>query len=145
MSNSRVVFTFCDDVRNEANGKISVMGVYRGYMAYPDQTPFLPKFSCLVQIDMPRSAEPGVIQLKLLRDDAVLVSAEIPAQGFPVSYGAVEAGLTDRVFLNVPMELVGQDFPNGAQLRAQCTVAGETFESEQLRVVRMPAAPAKAG
>jgi hypothetical protein len=67
---------YCDDIRNEVGGKVSLMGVYSGDMIIPSFPTTMAKFCAQITLQFPRNAPPkqGVV-LRLLSGEAVLAEA----------------------------------------------------------------------
>lgn len=69
--------TFCDDVRQEAGNKLSLMGIYGTNLVVQSFPTTLIKLCCVMSVRIPVDASPRSVVLKLLREDEVLFEAEI--------------------------------------------------------------------
>jgi hypothetical protein len=52
-ANYSLTTIFCDDIRHEINGKVSLMGMYRGEMFVPDFPITLPKICAFFELRLP--------------------------------------------------------------------------------------------
>lgn len=68
--------TFCDDIRFETNGKITLIGCYTGELNFGGPKPgLLPTFAALVNIRIPVSVELSTLTVRVTKD--VLSETEI--------------------------------------------------------------------
>lgn len=63
---------FCDDIRQEIGGKLSLMGIYSGALFVPAFPATLPKLCLLVKVLTPVDDPLRTLKLRVLRDDEVL-------------------------------------------------------------------------
>ena len=70
-----VTVIFCDDVRFEIGGKITLVGIYRGVMGIAPQVAILPKVVAMVMLSGPRSDVGTKFNIRLKDRDTILVSA----------------------------------------------------------------------
>jgi len=70
---------FCDDIRQEAGGKLSLMGVYSGVMFVPDFPIILPKLCISITAVTPSKNPFKKISFKIFKADDVLAENEIDA------------------------------------------------------------------
>ena len=64
--------TFCDDIRNEVNGKISLMGIFGSLMYLPQFPAVLPKLCALVTASTPIDRPFQSVSFKGVMDGNVL-------------------------------------------------------------------------
>lgn len=71
---------FCDDIRQEVFGKVSLIGCYAGIMEVEEFPITLPKLCARVQIQTPMSERwTEAMVLKVLKDDEVVMEYPLPA------------------------------------------------------------------
>jgi hypothetical protein len=63
---------FCDDIRQEIGGKLSLIGIYSGALFVPAFPATLPKLCLLVKVLTPADDPLRVLKLRILKDDEVL-------------------------------------------------------------------------
>lgn len=80
LEHSSLYCIFCDDIRNELDGKTSIVGWYAdGAQVLMGGTPFfLPKFSMVGILTIPNENRPSEMKIDLLKDEEVLQSISIP-------------------------------------------------------------------
>ena len=69
---------YCDDIREEASGKRTLVGVYRAALIVPAFPAVLPKFCVMLNYLCSVSDAPEKVHFKLYRDDAVLGEHVVP-------------------------------------------------------------------
>jgi hypothetical protein len=136
MNPTTTAFTlFCDDIRPEVGGKLSVMGIYQGFMGIPGAEIVLPKFVAWNVLVFPGRWSSNDVQVQLLDGDQVLTDARVsmePSPGLPSNGMANEDGCT---FLNVPLEAAPFVARSGMALRVRVKAEGLDYQSEVLRVI----------
>jgi hypothetical protein len=76
--NASLSAIYCDDIRQEINGKASLMGVYGTEMLFPEFPVIAPKFCVHVSLRFPANQRPTEsLQINLLKDDEVIGSIAI--------------------------------------------------------------------
>lgn len=73
----QVQTVFCDDIRQEVNGKLSLIGVYGGNMLVPAFPVIIPKLCLLVKILAPADDPINSMTVRVLRNDEVLQEINI--------------------------------------------------------------------
>ena len=81
--NRQVNTTFCDDIRHEVSGKISLIGVYAGHMLVPAFPLVLPQLCLVISVLTPVEHPFQKLILRVLKDDTVLIEGEIPEAELP--------------------------------------------------------------
>ena len=72
---------FCDDIRHEINGKLTLVGCYSGEMNFNGPPPgLLPSFGALVNIRVPVTMPFKVIKLRVLKEEGQEVSEILAAE-----------------------------------------------------------------
>lgn len=62
--------TFCDDIRDEVSGKITLVGCYSGDLNFRGPPPgVLPTFSALVNIRIPKSVKFKKLKLRITKEE----------------------------------------------------------------------------
>jgi len=57
---------FCDDIRHELGGKVSLMGIYGSHLLVPSMPLHLPKLSIHFNIELPLELKPDSIKINIL-------------------------------------------------------------------------------
>lgn len=80
LEHSSLYCIFCDDIRNELDGKTSIVGWYAdGTQVLMGGVPLLlPKFSIVGILTIPIEKQPAAMTIDLLKDEEVLQSISIP-------------------------------------------------------------------
>jgi hypothetical protein len=68
--------TFCDDVRQEIGGKLSLIGVYNGVMYVPQFPVTLPKLWVLATYSMPQEEPPKDLKVRILKNTEPLADLD---------------------------------------------------------------------
>ncbi|KRA51820.1 hypothetical protein [Pseudoxanthomonas sp. Root630] len=102
---------FCDDIREEVNGKISLVGCYTGGMQVESFPATLPKLCVFVRVIFSAHEPPSSVSFRLLRDDEQLVVGHLPPETMPAAApeGADESLMSvihGQIVLS-PFELTG--------------------------------------
>ena len=68
--------TFCDDIRQEIGGKISLIGVYNGVLYVPQFPATLPKLWLMTTLVMPYKEPPQQMKIRVMKDSEALVDLD---------------------------------------------------------------------
>jgi len=68
--------TYCDDVRQEVSGKVSLIGVYNSVLYVPQFPVTLPKLCIVVTYTTPRSEPPASLKIRVLKDSDPLADLD---------------------------------------------------------------------
>jgi len=68
--------TFCDDIRQEVGGKISLIGVYNGVLYVPQFPATLPKLWLMTTLVMPYKEPPRQMKIRVMKDSEALVDLD---------------------------------------------------------------------
>lgn len=68
--------TFCDDIRQEVGGKISLIGVYNGVMYVPQFPVTLPKLWIMATLVTPHSEPPKSMKIRVTKNAEPLVDLD---------------------------------------------------------------------
>ncbi len=135
--------TFCDDIRHEMGGKLTLVGVYASDLLVPKFPCVLPKL-CLVLNILTSAREPfQLLKIRVLKDEEVLAEGELMMQDWAaLAAGAIpDDGETDEEerrlgltahFVFSPLKL---DTPASIRVRIE-TEDGE-LKANGLRVAQM--------
>lgn len=117
---------FCDDARLEASGKVTIVGMYSGFMALPAPTAQLSKLVAFVQISFPRSFEGKPLTMTIWQDSEKLAEATLPVPGVP-RYAPTAA--SHRIPLSMPAEIVPFAAVAGTTLKVELS-CGDSWKLE---------------
>ncbi|MGI3164962.1 DUF6941 family protein [Pseudooceanicola sp. 200-1SW] len=91
------VATFCDDIRHEANGKITLVGCYAGELIFGSKAPaVLPTFAALISLRLPLDSAPKKVDIRVMKLD----------QGGQTS-------IMDMSLKDIDLKADGMDLPEG--------------------------------
>lgn len=76
---------YADDLRQEIDGKVTIVGMYQSQMLVPTFPITLPKLAVLMTAITPAEQPFGKVTLQLLKDDEILQSFEMDLSGQEVS------------------------------------------------------------
>jgi hypothetical protein len=128
---------FCDDVRQEIGGKMTVVGVYGNVLGLiGEAAPVIPKFVCLLMLSYAQQEAPARGRVKVLDGDKALLDVPLPLTIPPRPGPAARPG--DLVNLNVPMEFIGFPVRDGMVLRIRFECEGFNWESQTLELRTQP-------
>jgi len=68
---------FCDDIRDEINGKVSYIGTYNANLFVKEFPIALPKFCIAVKIILPLDYKFEKIKLNIYKDEDILIQSDI--------------------------------------------------------------------
>lgn len=126
---------FCDDVRNEVGGKLSLMGLYRHFIAIPTAQVTFPKLVAVAFVDIPYP--PPFPEMEVWLTDmgvSVFPKIKVPLNNLPA--GQIPA-IRDICSFAVPVELVAYELKVGTELRMHLSAQDFSFSSQPLRIVPM--------
>ncbi|MCM2289225.1 MAG: hypothetical protein NDI67_09380 [Sulfuritalea sp.] len=126
---------FCDDIRQEMGGKVSLMGCFQGDLLVPFLPVALPKLCVFVTVSTPVKRPLKSLKIRIMQDDAELASLDVPEGATPVPI--VEDGVT-RFLANAAM--VFSPFAISAPTAIRVLVVTEEGEiiGPRLRIKAMP-------
>ncbi|PVE43156.1 hypothetical protein [Limnohabitans planktonicus] len=129
---------FCDDLRQEAGGKLSAMGIYQGVMAIPADAVLLPKLVAWSVFKLPVSQVDGLATVLLQDKDRVLSSATLDfAQSEQLGAHALSSDQADALeMLNIPFELTPFRAQVGMEIRVVFESTKFHYESDVLHIVK---------
>lgn len=137
--------TFCDDIRQEQGGKLTLVGVYSSALLVSSFPAVLPKLCLVLNVITPASQPFKKLKLRIFRDTETLAEGDVPAEGLSsaaaTSFNGVTIDDADRLhsvmaqFVFSPLKLDG---PGRIRVRIE-TEAGE-LKANGLIIAQMPEA-----
>lgn len=126
---------FCDDLRQEAGGKLSAMGIYHGFMGIRGNEVLLPKFVAWSVLTFTGVWSSDDVQVQLLDGDQVLTEARLVMEPPPEPSSNEVTAQDGHTVLNIPLEMTPFTARAGMALQVRITANGLDYQSEVLRVV----------
>lgn len=127
---------FCDDIRQEAGGKLSFMGVYAQKMLLPKFPARLMKLCVHIDFCGPMGEFPNSVTFYMMNGEQELAHVTIEAGRGP---SPEEHSFTMRAGLTA----AGVEFKEPVNLRLVADADGKKYIGPQLEVCLAPAAPSK--
>lgn len=87
--------TYCDDIRQELGGKLTLVGVYSGSLLVPSFPVTLPKLCLVLQIVTAADSPLKGLKIRVLMDEAVIAEGELPEGDLEEGFAAVAADSDD--------------------------------------------------
>ncbi len=142
MNKATVHVIYCDDIRNEAFGKLSLMGVYHADLIIPAFPATLPKLCAYIVAKFPWGKQPKkLLELKLLKDEEVVAQFAMDESSLGVEALPPPAVTTpkDEQLLAIQIGFTLSPLHLGAttQLRVHCEADGKIIKGNSLRI-RLP-------
>lgn len=141
MSNRNLTATFCDDIRHEIGGKISLIGCYAGDMIVPVFPITLPKlclhFTLTTRLDTPFH---GPITVSIFQSGNVISKVDInsgwaPAANLPAR---PDGTARDTLFLQGGFELSPITFDKPTTLLIVAETEGDVIQGPMLHIGTPP-------
>lgn len=140
--NTRARYLHCiyaDDVRQEASGKMLIVGMYPGDMQVGKLPATLPQLAVIATLSMPREADTSPESLRSLKlvlsyDDKELVAIDAPVEVLPASQAPPD---TDAIGYMVQMvvQVAPLVLETEAKIRVSAIINGsETLAGNSLKV-----------
>lgn len=120
--------TFCDDIRHEVNGKLTLVGCYSGSLNFSGPAPgALPTFAALVNLRVPTNIQFAVISLRVTKieadEETIIFDKDFEK---PDEHNAVAPAFTDDTneegsvfFIAFPCQLTPLKFSKSGQIRVR--------------------------
>jgi hypothetical protein len=137
MADDRFMFTtFCDDVRQEAGGKLSYMGIYAANLLVPAYPAHLPKLCAVMTVRTSANRPPKSVVLKLLRDDEVIYEHAFDAKTLKQLVAAQpKKGVEHRhITLGAVAQISNVKISERCLLKARAVVDGEELRGGTLEL-----------
>lgn len=138
---------FCDDIRQEVGGKVSLMGCYQGDLFVPFMPVALPKLCVFVTVSTPVGRPLKTLKVRVMQEETELVSIDVLEEDMKKVVLPFDDGVT-RILANAVM--VFSSFAVAAPTAIRVMVDTEEGEmiGPRLRIKTMPeqatAGPVKA-
>lgn len=139
---------YCDDVRREADGRVSLMGVYPGQIVVDDARHFVvPKISVQAVLIVPMNTPFTSISVWVAWREKKLRETVLPEGILAKLVGESDTEQQEdgRVVLSFVLELKDVDMSQSGVLRTFAQVAGRTIEGLSLSVKHANKAKKKSG
>lgn len=137
MSDDRHIFClYADDIRQEINGKVSLIGIYQGGMNVGGAMPqILPRLVISSYVNTPVSRPFCDLSVDVLWNDEVLQNVTPPTESLQEMQGTALQDSEART-LSMQMVFVMQPFKvkGNGKLRVRARMDGETLESNALKI-----------
>jgi hypothetical protein len=145
MSGARYVFCqYCDDIRDETGGKVSLMGIYQGGMTITGTVPHvLPKLVISANIATPTSAPFEDLRIEVLHGELSIQSIEIPEDDLKNGFAAHKDGNT-MFAMQMIMVLQPLVVPTSGKLFVRVHTGGTALDSNPLHIQVMNSPPLQA-
>lgn len=128
---------FCDDIRQEVGGKVSLMGCYQGDLLVSFMPVALPKLCVFATISTPVERPLKTLKVRVMQDETELVSLDVPADDMNKAVPRAEDGVT-RILANTVIVFT----PFAVAVPTAIRVMVDTEEGEiigpRLRIRTMP-------
>lgn len=144
MSAERNIFClFSDDIRQEVNGKVSLIGMYQGGMNIGGKLPVvLPKLAICAYINTPVDQPFKEVSIDLMLNDQVLQNVSPPEQSVQDMQDSTPQ-YSDSRMISLLMVLVLQPFnlTEEGRLFVRAKLDGKVLEGNALRIRVAPPIP----
>ncbi len=131
---------FCDDVRQEVTGKLTLVGCYTDSMVVAKFPATIPRLCVLVRIITPATKPFKEVKVRILQDDEVLVDVDIPAGEYEVEVKTPQEDGAMHV-LHAQFALGPLGFTKYSTLRVRAVLDGTEVRGLALRVVDRSSLP----
>ena len=81
--------TYCDDIRQELGGKLTLVGVYSGSLLVPSFPVILPKLCLVLQIVTAADSPLKELKIRVLMDEAVIAEGELAVGDLEAGFAAM--------------------------------------------------------
>lgn len=82
--NRQAYAIFCDDIRHELGGKLTLVGVYSGSLLVQAFPSVLPKLCLVLKVFTPIESPFQRLKIRILKDDETIAEGELPQQELTV-------------------------------------------------------------
>lgn len=125
---------FCDDIRDEVGGKVTLVGVFSTHLLTPAFPIFIPRLGVFVRSAIPRGQE-GIARIRIEKNEAILLEAEFPAtpdqnaEAWPTGVDSPSCTVVDAKMVLSPLQ-----FDGPCTLRVVLTLNGKSYVAGKLHV-----------
>ena len=126
---------YCDDIRQEVGGKVSLMGIYTGMMYLPEMPALLPRICVYSSLSVPIDDAIDHIEFELMVDGEIVLT--IPGQ-LPVQSTAPADLLAPPTLRTVTIAAMLCPFPVDAPclLESRVLIGTDVVPGSRLHVLR---------
>jgi len=138
---------YCDDIRHEINGKVSLIGVYQGGMNVHGATPqVLPQLVVSVFVSTPIDRPLDNLCVEVMLNDLTVLTTTPPAEALQEMKNAVLQDNEASTF-SIQMVFVLQPFQvsGSGKLWVRLSSDGKTYSSNPLQIKVLEAVSPKIG
>ena len=130
-------YLFClyaEDVRQEMNGQMSIIGVFQGGLRIPSVPAHLPKLAIIANLRMLSDKAPNSVKLEVHRGGEVLQTIDPPSEFLQTITQLPDQGVEEGS--NIQLIVGFSDFPlsAGGKLEVRVTVDGVTIHGNPLAI-----------
>jgi hypothetical protein len=126
---------FCEDIRQEMGGKVSLMGCFQGDLLVPFLPVALPKLCVFVTVSTPVKRPLKALKIRIMQDDVELASLDVPEGATTVPI--VGDGVT-RFLANAAMVFSPFAIPAETSIRVLVVTEEGEIIGPRLRIKAMP-------
>lgn len=131
---------FCDDVREEVRGKISLMGTYSGSIQFDRFPAEIRSLGLVFKLAYPLTERLEQVRFEVSNDADIDHSTEIPKEQLEHMQSTAEHDDRARVHLiSAILMLSNLTFTSESVIRTRCVVNGEELDGDGLIVKLLPA------
>ena len=134
------IVTYCDDIRMELGGKLTLVGCYTGEMTVYGVTPLaLPTFCAFVNFRVPIETDFNKIEIKLLHDvggaSKLLAAADFQSPSAEMEVETLEKKVGQHVSINFPIKLSPLLIDGEGFVRCRAYIDEIEYKLGSLRIV----------
>lgn len=140
MANRTLHGIFCDDIRHEINGKLSLIGCYSGEMYVPTFPVTLARLCVHFNLSTPKEKPfEGPVSVTFFNGDTAMGKSDIDSS-FLKSAAAARPNLPDRETMSLvgALEFSPVQFDKPTLLRVVAEVDGQAIQGPRLWVMQAP-------
>lgn len=139
MTAPHIEFVYCEDLRQELNGAVTLVGVVRGWLGALNTDP-LPRLGavCMVDIADADLAQDRRLVARLLVDDQVAIELQVDLHDSSAPPLVAQAGVPAVARANLPLFLIPVIPRHRMRLCAEALYAGRLYRAEELIMVVGP-------
>lgn len=131
--------TFCDDIRHEVNGKVSLMGTFGGALFIPVAPALIPKLCCIISVHSDIDAP--ISQLKVTGSflGKTIFSSEVDDAGLKEMYAAAPPVENRKSFTaQLMIALAPFSMESFGKIDIEILADGEILECAGLQISKAP-------
>jgi hypothetical protein len=130
---------FCDDVRQEVGGKMSLMGIYTGDLLVPQQPWVLPKLCVVTTVVTPSDKPFETLVIRIATANTVLLEQELPSDAINQIQSALKkntdpADPCSKMAVVVNLAIAPLAIDSSFTVKVMAIADGEELNSGRLKV-----------